>query len=393
MVTAPPRPPVLPDPEALIEEARRRARRRRAWYVAAAVLALGGAAGLFFGGGGGRSPGSGRAASHGPRPLTRAQELHALERAGRRATIVAAGVDRAGVGWAMNGLGMWATSDGGAHWWTATPAVPGGDVVARVGQVYFLNAKVGWASGVDLIGTVFYGDASDRFSAIERTTDGGRTWHMSAHNCAACGGSLSFLDAKRGFALTGLQPSPRLFRTGDGGVTWSRVARAPFTGSIEFRDLRNGWGATWSGRLFRTTDGGRHWERLPFAASSGLPRFFGTAGVVASHRVIEVTRDGGRTWSAVAAPADAVQFSAPTARDWYVWSGKTLWRTSDAGGRWSKVAMRVVPQNLSDLTFTSPRTAWAIFTLGGDAIALAKTTNGGRDWLPLTPPVPKPPRS
>jgi hypothetical protein len=52
--------------------------------------------------------------------------------------------------------------------------------------------------------------------------------------------------------------------------------------------------------------------------------------------------------------------------------------------------MRVVPETIWNLTFTSPTTGWAIFTFAhGSVAALARTTNGGRDWLPLSPPVPK----
>jgi hypothetical protein len=52
--------------------------------------------------------------------------------------------------------------------------------------------------------------------------------------------------------------------------------------------------------------------------------------------------------------------------------------------------MRVAPQAIWNLTFTSPTTGWAIFTFArGNVAALARTTDGGRDRLPLRPPVSK----
>jgi photosystem II stability/assembly factor-like uncharacterized protein len=291
----------------------------------------------------------------------------------------------------MNGLGLWLTADGGRHWRAGRPSVPGGDVVARVGQVEFVDAKHGWISAVDLVGDVFR-HGSDRYSAVERTTDGGRTWKASAPNCAGCGGSLSFLDARRGFALTGWGDH-RLARTTDGGVTWHVFARAPFVGSIEFLDARHGWGLTWSGRLYVTVDGGRTWRRLAFARKvAGLPRFFRRDGVVVAGEVVHVTHDGGATWSSVRAPDAAGRFSAATPRDWFLWAGRRLWRTSDAGRSWSRVPVEVTPQSVWDMTFVSPTTGWAILAFDrGNAAVLARTTNGGRDWLPLRPPVPKPP--
>jgi photosystem II stability/assembly factor-like uncharacterized protein len=349
------------------------AQRRRAGYAAAALLALGLGVWLLLGrGSGGAVPG------RGPR-LSAAQELRALERAALRPYIGEAGVEPSGAGWAMNGLGLWLTSDGGTHWRVTSPSVPGGDVVARVCQVELVDRRHGWISGCDLIGNRIYGGGSDRYAAIERTTDGGRTWRVSAPNCPACGGSLSFLDARRGFALG----SNGVYASSDGGLTWRFVAHAPFRGSIEFLDADRGFALTWSGHLYRTTDGGRTWRRLPFDAL-GLPRF----GVVATDGTVESTGDGGETWTAVRAPRAGrfARFSAATARDWFLWSGRALWRTTDAGKDWSRIRMRVVPKQLWDLTFTSPSTGWAIFGIGEGA-ALARTTNAGRDWLPLAPPV------
>jgi photosystem II stability/assembly factor-like uncharacterized protein len=356
----------------LIAEARRRARRRRLAYAAALVL-VGLGAWLALG----------RSANAPPPPpahgLSAAQELRALERAGTRTFVGDAGVDPSGAGWAMNGLGLWLTSDAGTRWRTTAPTLPGGDVIARVCQVTFVDREHGWISACDLIGNVYYKDGSNRFAAIERTRDAGRTWHVSAPNCPACGGSLSFLDAHRGFALN----RRGLFATDDGGATWRFVAHAPFVGSIGFVDARHGWGRTWSGKLYRTADGGRAWSRVPLAGKAGsLPRF----GVVAAGRFVHVTRDEGATWSSVAAPAPSEQFSAATPRVWFLWTGKRLWKTTDAGGRWTRVPLRVVPASLWDMTFTSPTNGWAIFGLaGGNVAALARTTNGGRDWLPLSP--------
>ena len=117
----------------------------------------------------------------------------------------------------------------------------------------------------------------------------------------------------------------------------------------------------------------------------------------AQRLVVYVSDDAGATWSAAPAPASAdlgayfwgsrgVPFSAATARDWIVMLGPKLLVTRDAGRSWSVVHASYAPKasRIWDLNFASPTTGWAIFvTRTGDA--LVRTTDGGRDWSPLTP--------
>jgi photosystem II stability/assembly factor-like uncharacterized protein len=354
----------------LIAEARRRARRRR--VAAVALLAAGGFGAFLALRGSGTPP-----PSPAPAPSA-ADELRAIRAAATHATIVSSGLESAQRGWAMNGLGLWLTADGGAHWRTVTPHVPGGDVVARIDSVQFVDAAHGWASGLDLIGN------ANRFSMIERTVDGGRTWQTTSHDCAACGGSLSFVDVRHGFSLTG----STLFASSDGGVHWRRVGPAPSRARIDFRDVTHGWALTAGGKLSRTVDGGRTWRRVPFAGVASLPQPSGVVAVRSGrHVVIELPAAGGWTARRVPATVDPrfqVQFSAPTATDFVLWSKRRIWRSDDAGRTWSSFRPKVAPEQVWSMQFSSPDDGWAIFSLKQGA-ALVHTTSGGHDWLPLTP--------
>src|SRR5207248_2926954 len=120
IVEAPRRPPEPDELEALIKEARRRARRRRAAFVLAALVAGGIGAGLFAALGGG--PPQATPVGAGPaQPVSGAQERQQIERAARQTTIVESGLMAPGFGWAMNGLGLWLTADGGRHWRASVP--------------------------------------------------------------------------------------------------------------------------------------------------------------------------------------------------------------------------------------------------------------------------------
>jgi hypothetical protein len=240
-VTAPPRPPRPDESEALIEEARRRARRRRRWYGLCLLLALGLGLGLYLavgrnGGSGGGQPASSARTSR--QPPSSAKERQQIAQVAARFIIGEAGLVAPGLGWAMNGLGLWWTDDGGQHWRAiAPPDVRAmGDVVARVDDVAGVDDRHLWLAVADVRGTKEV-SGSTRHMAIERSQDGGRSWQpVIPPGCYGCGGAhLSFLDARHGFALTGIQPQPRLYVTGDGGRSWQRRAsNATFVGPLRF---------------------------------------------------------------------------------------------------------------------------------------------------------------
>jgi photosystem II stability/assembly factor-like uncharacterized protein len=431
-VATPPRAPQPPHPdelEAVIREARRRARRRRAAY-ALAVLLLVGAAGAYFAfdHGGGKPSGNGPAGH--ARPNGQAQQARQIARIAARTIIVEAGITSPGVGWAMNGLGLWWTTNGGKSWRASVPpqVSSSGDVVARVTDIAAVDARHIWVAAADISGGGALSGAT-RHMAIERTGDGGKSWQsIVPRGCAACAGArLSFLDARQGFALIGMQPRPRLYATRDGGRSWQRPATdVSFTGPIRFLNGRDGWAASEPGRrgggiLYRTSDGGRHWGRVALApppryrgqpAAASLPRFFGSRdGVVgvrfrdrrrAQHVIVYVTHDGGEGWSARPAPAavdlhgeswgfpQALPFSAATPKDWFLFAGPILYTTTDAGRSWS-ATRTVAPKapRVSDVAFSSPTDGWAIFApvvTGPQAgSALVATRDGGRHWTALAP--------
>jgi photosystem II stability/assembly factor-like uncharacterized protein len=402
--------------DALIEEARSRARKRRIAYAAIVVAVAVGALVAVFADGGGL----GGSASPAPAPRTPpagSRERRPIERAAKRATLVDAGLLAPRTGWAMNGLGAWLTLDGGAHWRAiAPPHVRSmGDAVARIIQIEFADARDGWISATDV-----RVHNEDRHGEIDRTTDGGRTWQtVTPHGLSPIAGAhLSFLDANRGFALIGANRRVRLYRTVDGGVTWTLVGAPPFNGPIGFLNEHVGFGTM--GSLYRTKDGGRHWEQVALPVPSkyeGLrttvdpPTFFGARDGTASARVLDpktkaqhvvvyATRDGGTTWSARPAPAVAdlraytfgagggTPFSAATADEWKLMVGRRLYVTHDGGLRWSVVRARYAPKPplVWDVQFASASAGWAIFGVH-DGAALVQTTNGGRDWTPVHPPA------
>jgi photosystem II stability/assembly factor-like uncharacterized protein len=195
------------------------------------------------------------------------------------------------------------------------PQVSGTDVLLQA--VSAVNDSVVWVSG--------------HGGTWARTLDGGVTWTARV---MAGADTLQFrdvhaLDADRAWLLSaGPGEMSRIYRTRDGGLTWELQFLNPepdgFYDCIEFRGAERGlaYGDAVEGelRILRTRDGGRTWEytrtadvpaALPgeggFAASGtcvalgqGGRAWIGT-GASDTARVVS-TRDGGRTWTAVATP-------------------------------------------------------------------------------------------
>ncbi|HEY3883443.1 MAG TPA: YCF48-related protein [Trebonia sp.] len=167
---------------------------------------------------------------------------------------------------------------------------------------------------------------------------------------------LQFVSPAQGWAVG----QDAILATSDGGAHW----RAQLTGrlnltSVDFISARDGWAVGMS-TLLATTDGGAHWTPLPepcavirsvhfisaatgFAVAGGrlAPGAGAPSGSVASPvlpaagGLVLATRDGGRSWQAMTAPADAqtVCFSDP-GHGW-LGAGGLLYRSADGGRHWT----------------------------------------------------------
>jgi photosystem II stability/assembly factor-like uncharacterized protein len=288
----------------------------------------------------------------------------------------------------------------------------------------------------------------DRAQGIERSTDGGRTWTFDtlAPGCyVTCGpDSLSFIDASHGFATNeaSLNDGPTtLYSTVDGGVAWHPVGPLPGGGAhhITFTSSEDGWAVTGAvygtfpqdqgrpidpgGTLYRTTDGGTTWSAapgLPVTSRYELPTFFNRRqgivlgeGARARLPVVYVTDDGGATWvahqlphtKAVATygagnhiPTTRFPLAALSPTVWRLYIGPTLYATSDAGRSWTSTVP--MPHRAAGTVFTmafsSARNGVATAMAPGCSApgdsqglecyeSLFGTTDGGEHWRPLTP--------
>lgn len=300
------------------------------------------------------------------------------------------------------------TTDGGTSW--ATVYVPEGPLPPGPTRVVgFWSPRGGW--GIGLPGHP---------RAVLSTSDGGRTWHRTGA-LPATPYDAGFADARRGWAT---RDGQAWLETIDGGRTWQPPAHGP-AGSLAGLTLSRfgsaGIGALVMGTgasLFaeRSTNGGRTWLPMAVPANTEAVAFAGAntawalqprlAGAprppnaqhpqVPGHRLL-ATRNGGRSWSAVAtlAPAAYAPLLATGARGsvWLVEDAATprgagawtLLHTTDAGARWRAYTL---PPPLADPLFGGDRLAavgrdraWLLTRSG-----LWGTVDGGGHWVRLAAP-------
>ena len=119
-------------------------------------------------------------------------------------------------GWGINDKDVLRTNDGGVTWHNVSPANPG--VLGYAVIVDFLDDQNGWMLVPDtanmLVGTLY------------RTGDGGATW--SSFAAPFGGGELHFLDPKHGWMMASLgagmgSMAVAIFQSNDGGSTWTQT--------------------------------------------------------------------------------------------------------------------------------------------------------------------------
>jgi photosystem II stability/assembly factor-like uncharacterized protein len=409
----PPESPAQDDPDALIPEARAR-RRRRLLKLAALVAVLAGIGLAVWA----ALPRKGSVVHVSGEPNRGAvnRSSAALSRFRGIGDVGSGG----GVTWAISGEGFWLTANDGSTWRRALlPDLDGGaaggsaDPIANIRNVEFVDRLHGWVS-------------KSAGPGIYRTTDGGRTWRVSIPpGCSAVcqGGSIDFLDARRGFALLYTPARDnRLFRTVDGGRTWQPVSRPAVYDQITFVDRTTGFAFGGQpqmvigpgrvpdfGNLYETTDGGRTWSssnipdsgrfvEQPFAAfgrevvlaQNGPNR---NGGINLAPSTVYASPDGGDRWTGHAIPAGVgvpAPFDAVSPSVW-VWASRTgLYVTRDGGRSWRRIVLRHLPSAawVDKIDFTSSRVGWAIFSGVGGHPSLFHTTDGGLHWNPAGPRLP-----
>ena len=315
------------------------------------------------------------------------------------------------------GGGVWKTTDAGSYW-------------QNVSDGFFKRASVGALAVAPSDHNVVYagmGEACIRSTVshgdgVYRSTDAGASWlHLGLADTRHIGklridpGDPDTVYVAAVGHANGPNAERGLYRTRDGGKTWSRVlSRGPRAGAVDvsidpanprvvyattWETYRHPWivssGGPGSG-IFRSTDGGDHWTDL--SANPGFPLgMLGRIGVAAAagrsgrvYAIVEAADGGvyrsddqGDTW--IKGSSDRSLWY----RGYYythivadprdpdtVWAlNQDTWRSTDGGATFHQVA---TPHGDNHDLWIDPRNTERMIV--GCDMGGAVTVNGGASW-------------
>jgi photosystem II stability/assembly factor-like uncharacterized protein len=153
------------------------------------------------------------------------------------------------------------TRDGGGTW-TELSDPAKNPLPTALNDVWFLNADEGWAAGGFI-------ENADEIDSLFRTSDGGRTWTRVRTGTGQFHRTVQFVTPHSGFVVgitfdldSGTYGPSKLLATSDGGATWSPklvVDKSLF--DVTFVDAKTGWAVGDYSAIFATTDGGETWSQ------------------------------------------------------------------------------------------------------------------------------------
>lgn len=388
--------------------------------VSAAILAAGAIA-----------AGTGPAAARSPSSVTPAQLQGALSWSnigpliGGRSLAVSGSAARPNEYYfGATGGGVWKTTDGGNSWNPVSDPFLSSSSVGAI-AVCPADPDVVYAGTgeVDLRTNTIQGDG------VYKTVDGGKTW---THIGLADSQTISRIgvdpsDCNHVYvAALGHPYGPNtergVFRTTDGGATWTKVLYVddttgaadvvldPTNPQIVYANMwhvtRTPWSLTSGGAgdgLFKSTDGGDHWTNLstnPGFPGAPLGRIGVSVSPVNPNRVwaiveanvgqgggVFVSDDGGATWQLTTINPTLSQrpfyffhiFADPTDVNTVYVTSLSLWKSTDAGKTFTQVRGLPGPGDHHDLWIDPTNDQRMIASNDGGGTV---SVNGGQTWTP-----------
>jgi photosystem II stability/assembly factor-like uncharacterized protein len=321
-------------------------------------------------------------------------------------------------GWGVTETYIVRTNDGGITWYNVTP--PDLEEIGFTVATFILDKDHAWVQKPDF-------NNFPNNGLLYHTADGGLTWTISSTPFS--GGDLSFLDANNGWMLADLgvgagSNAVAVFQTNDGGATWTQTYtndpnNPEASGSLPLGGLKSdlvpvSMQTAWVGGvvyspgtvyLYRTDDGGATWTPVNLEIPEGAEEFelgidrdqmrfvSATDGFLivrmsgdSTQTAVYVTEDGGETWTLTPTLIpEAGQSGILSAEEVVIYNGEQFYVTRDAARTWATVSPDIVfGDSFALMDFVNPNSGW-IVSIADDHHSLYRTHDGGATWLPVIP--------
>ncbi|GAB4489072.1 MAG: hypothetical protein Fur0016_19850 [Anaerolineales bacterium] len=317
-------------------------------------------------------------------------------------------------GWGIMENQLLATNDGGFSW--ASVPVPGGEFSGYNGA-FFQSEREAFI-------LVASPDGSNS-GTLNYTNDGGQTWQSIPVPMSS--GSIQFLPNtnQEGFIFQTLGGAAgsmpvAVYQSLD-RVNWLRTFAHDRPTEIEglpFAGIKNG--AVFinpsvgyitgsepvenSIYLFRTGDAGRSWQRVALPLPEGLqnymaetlpPIFFQDGkGFLPvdflmgndSIRVFYFTEDGGYNWAPRGSTPRGSAYEFANESTGWAWAGRSLFYTTDGAQTWTAQPVSFSAREVATcLNFIDPRNGWLITVDDRSRVRLYRTNDAGGTWTVVIP--------
>ncbi|HLB54038.1 MAG TPA: hypothetical protein VJK71_02935 [Gemmatimonadales bacterium] len=220
------------------------------------------------------------------------------------------------------GDGVYKSTDGGRSW--SNLGLKGSNHIGKI-LVDPRNSAVVYVSAIGPL----WSAGGDR--GVYKTTDGGKTWTQSLKGDEWTGAfdmvfdpqnpevlyATTYQRARRQWGFIDGGPGSAIWKSSDGGATWTKLTRglpteemgkiglavSPVNGNIVYAIVE---AANRAGGFFRSVDGGQNWERM--SQTTGNPPFYyhklypdpkDPDRVYSMNVQLQVTEDGGRTFRSI----------------------------------------------------------------------------------------------